>query len=49
MTSDPPEQRALSLDDAKARLTDWLGALHKAETFNGTVLIAKDGDRKSVV
>jgi CubicO group peptidase (beta-lactamase class C family) len=43
MTPDRPEERALSLDDAKARLTDWLDTLHKAETFNGTVLIAKDG------
>ena len=43
MAFDPPKERALPLDDAKAQLADWLDTLHKAETFNGSVLIAKDG------
>lgn len=33
-----------SVDESLARLADWLGALHANGTFNGTVLIAKDGN-----
>lgn len=36
--------RSCSVEEGLRRLGDWLGALHKNGTFNGTVLIATDGN-----
>jgi CubicO group peptidase (beta-lactamase class C family) len=39
-----PVEQSDSVDRSLDRLGDWLGALHSDGTFNGTVLIAKDGN-----
>jgi len=39
-----PVEPSESVDRSLDRLADWLGALHSNGTFNGTVLIAKDGN-----
>ena len=38
-----PVEQSDSVDRSLDRLAGWLGALHSNGTFNGTVLIAKDG------
>jgi CubicO group peptidase (beta-lactamase class C family) len=39
-----PDGPLLSVDESLDRLAGWLGALHSNGAFNGTVLIAKDGN-----